>query len=57
MDRANIFTTAVDNCYKIKENDSGYFIQCELPEGVNYGELEYYKDLLVLYRQYEVYAR
>lgn len=57
MDRVNVLTTAVDNCFKINKNDSGYYITHELPEGVSEGALEFYKDVLVVYRQYEVYIR
>lgn len=58
MERVNILTTAIDKFYVIDENEYGYYIATELPsEGVDEVDLEYYQDLLLLYRQYELCLR
>lgn len=58
MERVNMMTTVVDKCYVIKENEYGYYVTSEIPpESFGEADLEYYKDLLLLYRQYELYIR
>lgn len=57
MDNVNMFTTAIDNCYKITEDNQGYNLTLELPEGVYEEDLQLIKDLLIVYRQYELFVR
>lgn len=58
MEKVNVLTTALDKCYVIKENEYGYYMTVEVPpESLEEANLEYYKDLLLLYRQYELFIR
>lgn len=58
MERVNILTSAVDKCYVLRENEYGYYVAMEIPaDTIEEADLEYYKDLLLLYRQYELYIR
>lgn len=54
-----MITTAIEECFKLewKEALSNYVLYYELPEGVEYEDMEYAKDILVTFRQYEVYLR
>lgn len=56
-DKVNLLTAAVESCFKIKRNEVGYYIEKEIPCGTNGEDLEYYKDMLLLFRQYEMYIR
>lgn len=57
MDYINTFTTAIDKCFSCDSKSDGYYLACELPEGVEEEDLEYIKDMLVFHRQYEIYVR
>lgn len=60
MQRVNTLTTAVENCYVMKETiyDLGRnHMHLELPEGLSKEQVDQAKELLVLFRQYELYIR
>lgn len=58
MEKVNTLTTAIDKCYVIKANEYGYYMAVEIPsESLEGIDLEYYKDMLLMYRQYEIYIR
>lgn len=59
MDRVHFFTSVMENCYRLTKThtDNPYHLYAKLPEGIEQQDLEYYKDLLVLYRQYEIYVK
>lgn len=59
MGKVNTLTNVVDKCYTIKMNEYGYYMATEIPADTNIDEtdLEYFKDMLLLYRQYELYIR
>lgn len=58
MERVNILTSVVDKCCVLRENVYGYYVAIEIPpDTIEEADLHYYKDLLLLYRQYEIYIR
>lgn len=58
MERVNLLTTAVDKCFTIRQNEYGYYVATEIPpKTLEETDLEYYKDMLLLYRQYEIHLR
>lgn len=59
MDRVNFLTSAMEYCYKLikTDTDNPYHLYLRIPEGVKKEDIEYYKDMLVLYRQYEIYVK
>lgn len=59
LEKVNLLTCAVDKCYTIKKNEyNEYYMLIEIPpDTLEEAELEYYKDMLLLYRQYELYIR
>lgn len=59
MERVNFLTSALENCYKVRKThtDNPYHLYPRIPEGAKKEDVEYYKDLLVLYRQYEIYVK
>lgn len=57
MTQINILTTAVDVCFVVGVKSNGFYLACDLPPDVDVEDLEYTKDLLIFYRQYEIYIR
>lgn len=59
MDKVNRLTTLIDNCYRVlqKDDKGGWYLSLELIQGLQDNDLQYAKDLLVLYRQYELFIR
>lgn len=58
MGKVNSLTSVIDKCYTIKMNEYGYYMAIEIPvDTVDEVDLEFFKDMLLLYRQYELYIR
>lgn len=58
MEKVNLLTSVIDNCYRIKKNEYGYYMATEMPiNSMDEVDLEYFKDILIIYRQYELYIR
>ncbi|XP_066156970.1 cilia- and flagella-associated protein 206 [Euwallacea fornicatus] len=60
MERVNALTTMVDKCYIVKHTCKGFQLQCITGEDMtikNSNDVEYIKDLLVFFRQYELLIR
>ena len=66
MEKVNILTSTVDYAFKITETECKagmpdayihYGVVCTLPIGFDSIDMEYCKDLIILYRQLEVLLR
>lgn len=65
MDKIDILTSAMDYCfiidstavYRLDAMHTEYKQSCELPEGIEYEEIEFFKDMIIVYRQIEVFSR
>ncbi|KAG5886209.1 hypothetical protein JTB14_012576 [Gonioctena quinquepunctata] len=58
MEKVNLLTTVVDKCYVVNEtDDKNYTLVTNLAPYMENVHLEHIKDLLILFRQYEVYVR
>ncbi|XP_066253099.1 cilia- and flagella-associated protein 206 [Euwallacea similis] len=60
MERVNALTTMVDKCYVVRHTCRGFQLQCITGEDMiikNSNDVEYIKDLLVFFRQYELLIR
>lgn len=59
MDKVNRLTTLIDNCYRVSktEDKEEWCLSLNLIQGLREDDLHYAKDLLVLYRQYELFIR
>ncbi|KAJ8973097.1 hypothetical protein NQ317_008189 [Molorchus minor] len=57
MEKVNLLTTIVDTNYMIQETESAPKLVCKLPPEFAEGYLDNMKDLLIMYRQYELFLR
>ncbi|GJQ87333.1 hypothetical protein Trydic_g17380 [Trypoxylus dichotomus] len=57
MGNVNILTTALDQSFVPATRGPRIILDLRIPQTIDPATVEYAKDLLVLYRQYEVYAR
>lgn len=58
MDKVNLLTTALDYVYLTEVDDRDRFIiAASLPIEVSLNDVEYVKDSLIVYRQYELFIR
>lgn len=60
MEKVNALTTLVDKCYVLRNTHFGYQLQYVKPEEFTSNtefDIEYIKDLLIFYRQYELLIR
>lgn len=60
MEKVNALTTLVDKCYVLRNTYFGCQLQYVKPEDSNINtefDIEYIKDLLIFYRQYELLIR
>ncbi|KAF5288636.1 hypothetical protein FQA39_LY15331 [Lamprigera yunnana] len=57
MENIYSLTTALDQCYIIEETEDGYSLLEELPPNVTNKDLDYVRDILIMYRQQELFVK
>lgn len=58
IDKVNTLTTIVDSCYTLVQGEDEYFkMVCTLPNQIKKQDIEHVKDMLIFYRQCELYIR
>ncbi|KAK4875070.1 hypothetical protein RN001_011492 [Aquatica leii] len=57
MDNVYVLTTALDRCYQIEMCEESYTLTFNASIGIEEANVEPIKDVLILYRQYEVFIR
>lgn len=58
MDKVNLLTTALDYVYLTELDERGQFIiVASVPKEISLSDIEYVKDSLIVYRQYELFIR
>ncbi|KAB0798729.1 hypothetical protein PPYR_06609 [Photinus pyralis] len=57
METVNLLTTAVDNNYEIEPSAESYVLRRRLPDNVDEPQLNHVMNLLIIYRQYELFVR
>lgn len=57
MGNVNIITTALDNAFRPLRRGARTVLDLRIPSAVSAAIIEYAKDMLVCYRQFEVYIR
>ncbi|KAJ8960046.1 hypothetical protein NQ318_009483 [Aromia moschata] len=57
MEKVNLLTTIVDKCYVVQQTEEGLKMVCTLTPEFAEVYMENVKDLLILYRQFELFVR
>lgn len=58
IDNVYMLTTAIDRCFEETMDEHGFLkLSMKLPDGIDPCYLDYIIELLITYRQYELYLR